>query len=94
MIRYGLLIRTEGGGLTSQRAVENIESYKSRCASNKANGGKGGRPRKAPVQTERKTEPKPTENPQETEPEPNEKPEEPSRGEKEKEKEKEKIYPV
>lgn len=93
MVKYGLLIQTDDGGLTSPRAVENIEGYKSRCHTNKANGGKGGRPRKAPVQTERKTDQKPTENPAETEDEPSEKQEEPSRGEKEKEKEKEKIYP-
>lgn len=96
MVKYGLLIQTEGGGLTSQRAAENIDGYKSRCASNKANGGKGGRPRKTPVQTERKTEEKPKENPLETQPEPNENRTEPSRGENEKEKEKEKekdIYP-
>ena len=90
MIRFGLLVESEDGTLTSPRAASSIASYQNRCSTNKENGGKGGRPRKKPVQAERKTEAKPNENPTETDPEPEQNQQEPNRGDKEKEKEREK----
>lgn len=98
MVKYGLLDKTEDENgtvsITSPRAEETINGYRDRCSKNKANGGKGGRPKKTPVQNGRtensKTDPKPNENREETEGEPSQKQTKPNRGDKEKEKEKEK----
>ena len=99
MAKYGLLeVEEDADGkitsISSERAVDNIERYKSRSKTNSENGGKGGRPRKRPAHDGRaenpKTEAKPNENRNETERKPNGNREEPKRLEKEKEKEKEK----
>lgn len=94
MLKYGLLVETDDGCLTSPRALENIDDYQSRCQKNRMNGAKGGRPRKTQGQgviNETKTsETKPNTNPEETETKPNANPNKPKWGDKEKEKEKEK----
>ena len=97
MVKYGLLDKTEDENgivsISSPRAEETISGYRERCSKNKANGGKGGRPKKTPVQDGRaenpKTDGKPMENRAETESEPSQKQTKPNRGDKEKEKEKE-----
>lgn len=95
MVKYGLLEKTEDESgivsISSPRAEETISEYRDRCSKNKANGNKGGRPRKTQGQTERgestKTEAKPNQNREETEREANEKRTKPNRVDKEKEKE-------
>ena len=80
MCKYGLLECSEDDEgyptLMSPRAAENIDGYKSRCQRNYANGSKGGRPRKTPVQDGQgknsKTEQKPNQNPNETQTKPTE----------------------